>query len=96
MFAGVKEFFAMRMVLSDTDAVRVGVTAGVQTTVVTGGSVAGMDTVVAAGVAAGGDWEHPQVRRISRAVARSTGTGLIDAGRSFPFNNMLAQLPAPA
>ena len=90
MFAGWKEFFTMVMVLSDTEAVRVGVKTGDGRVVVTGCEGIGGATVGVTTGCAGGDSEHPQVRRGRRAMRRSTGMGLIDAGRSFPYNNIMA------
>jgi hypothetical protein len=89
MFAGLNVFFTMVMVLSDTEAVREGVTTGVgRIVVITGGG--GTGALVGATVGcAGGDPEHPQVRMSRRAIMRSTRIDLIDAGRIFPYNKMM-------
>jgi hypothetical protein len=80
----------MVMVLSDTEAVREGVITVVEgIVVITGEGVNGALVGVTVGCA-GGDSEHPQVRRSRRAIVRSTGIDLIDAGRSFPYNKVMA------
>jgi hypothetical protein len=91
MSAGLNVFLTMVMVLSETEAVRVGVITGVgRVVVITGRGVAVTLVTVTAGCA-GGDSEHPQVRRSRRVRVRvrSTGTDLIDDGRSFPYNKMV-------
>jgi hypothetical protein len=83
MFAGLKVFFTIVMVLSDTEAVRVGVKTVVGgVVVITGEGVAGTLVGLAAGCA-GGASEHPLVRISRMATARSTGTDLIDAKSEF-------------
>jgi len=78
----------MVMVLSDTEAVRVGVIVVVGSVVViTGGGVGVTEVTVTTG-SAGCESEHP-LAMSRRDSARSTGTDLIDAGRSFPYNNMV-------
>jgi hypothetical protein len=87
--AGLNVFFTIVMVLSDTEAVREGVIPGVGIVVITGDGVARTLVGLAAGCA-GGASEHPLVRMSRIATVRSTGTDLIDAGRSFPYNKVLA------
>jgi hypothetical protein len=92
MFAGENVFFMMVMVLSDTEAVREGVTTGAggveRIVVITGGGVA--VTVVGTTVGcAGGDPEHPQVRMNRRAIMRSAEIDRIDAGRIFLYNKVV-------
>ena len=89
IFAGLNVFFTIVMVLSDTEAVREGVRAGDGIVVIAGEVVAGAVVGITVGCA-GGVSEHPQVRMHRRAKMRSTGTGFIDAGRSFPYNKMMA------
>lgn len=95
MFAGLNVFFSMVMVLSDTEVVREGVVTAVRVVV---RSVEGVNVAVVTGTVgcAGGDSEHPQVRRSSKAMRRSTGIDLIDAGLSFPYNKMMDYLIARA
>jgi hypothetical protein len=90
MFAGLNVFFTMVMVLSDTEAVlgRVITVAG-RIVVDTGEGVAVALVTVPVGCT-GGDSEHPQVSRSRKTMTRSTETILIDAGRSFPYNKMMA------
>jgi hypothetical protein len=90
MFAGMNEFFTMIIVLSDTEAVlgRVITVAG-RIVVDTGEGVTVALVIITVGCT-GGDSEHPQVKRSRMAMARSTGIDLIDAGRSFPYNKMMA------
>jgi hypothetical protein len=91
MFAGLKVFFSMVMVLSDTESVFGGVLpGGGRVVVIIGEGVTGALVGETVGCA-GGDSVHPQVRRSRRAMVRSTGTDLIDAGRSFPYNKVMAQ-----
>jgi hypothetical protein len=92
IFAGMNVFLTMAMVLSDTEAVRSGVTmvAG-RIVVITVDGFVGAIVRVTAGCA-GGDSEHPEVRMRRRVIRRSTGIDFIDAGRSFPYNKMMAHL----
>jgi hypothetical protein len=80
----------MIMVLSDTDAVREGVTTVVGKVMVKPGEgVAGATAGVTAG-GTGGDSEHPQMNINGRAIMRRSGTGLIDATQIFPYNKLMA------
>jgi hypothetical protein len=91
MFAGLKVFFAMVMVLSDTEAVREGVPTGGgegRIVVITGRGVAVAVVGTAVGCA-GGDTEHPQVRIRRKATRRSVRIDLIDDGRIFLYNKMV-------
>jgi hypothetical protein len=83
------------MVLSDTEGIRDGVITGVGRVVITGEGVAGTLVGLTVGCA-GGDSIHPQVRISSVAIARSTGMDLIDAGRSFPYNKVMATVDRTA
>ena len=91
MFAGENVFFMMVMVLSDTEAVREGVTTGAgvgRVVVITGGGV--VVTVVGTTVGcAGGEPEHPQVSMSRRAIMGSAEIDRIDAGRIFLYNKVV-------
>jgi hypothetical protein len=89
MSAGLNVFFTMVMVLSETEAVRVGVITVVGSVVVITGMGVAVTLVTVTAGCAGGESEHPQVRRSRRARVRSTRTDRIDAGRSFPYNKMV-------
>jgi hypothetical protein len=90
MFAGLNVFFWMIMVLSETDAVREGVTMGVGKGMdILGEGVAGATAGVTAGCP-GGDSEHPQMNINERAIMRRSGTGFIDATQIFPYNKLMA------
>jgi hypothetical protein len=90
IFAGVNVFFTMIMVLSDTDAVREGVTTGVGKVMgKPGEGVAGATAGVTAGCA-GGLSEHPQMNINERGIMRRRRTGLIDATQIFPYNKLMA------
>jgi uncharacterized spore protein YtfJ len=89
MSAGLNVFLTMVMVLSETEAVRVGVITVVGSVVVITGKEVVIMLVGTTVGCAGGESEHPQVRMSRRARERSTGTDLIDAGRSFPYNKMV-------
>ena len=90
MFAGLNVFFWIIMVLSDTDAVREGVTTGVgKGTAMAGEGVTGATAGVTAGIT-GGVWEHPQMNINGRAIMRRSGAGLIDATQVFPYNKLMA------
>jgi hypothetical protein len=52
----------------------------------------GAIVTVTAGCAGGSDSEHPEVKMRRRVIRRSTGIVFIDAGRSFPYNKMMAHL----
>jgi hypothetical protein len=94
MSAGLNVFLTIMMVLSDTDAVRVGVMSDTGRVRVIAGTGVARPVVGAVVGCAGGDSEHPQVRMKREAMKRSTGTFLIDAGRSFPYNKMVV-MPGP-
>jgi hypothetical protein len=89
MFAGLNVFFTIVMVLSDTEAVRSGVIMVVGRVVVITGKGVAVAVVTEIAGCAGGDSVHPQVRTSRRAMRRSTGIDLIDAGRSFPYNKVV-------
>jgi hypothetical protein len=94
MVAGLKVFFSMMMVLSETEAVRGRVMTGVgRGVVISGEGVTGTLVGETAGCA-GGDSEHPQERISRMAIVRSTGIDLINAGRRFPYNKVMAPLIA--
>jgi hypothetical protein len=82
------------MVLSDTEAVRVGVMSDTGRVRVIAGEVVAIPVVGTVAGCAGGDSEHPLVRRKREIMKRSTGMFLIDAGRSFPYNKMVV-MPGP-
>jgi hypothetical protein len=90
MSAGLNVFFTIVMVLSDTDAVRSVVTTVRGEGVVTTGKGVPVAVVGVSDGGTAGDSEHPVVRRSMRAMTRSTGTDLIVAGRSFPYNKVMA------
>jgi hypothetical protein len=77
--------------LSDTEAVREGVTTGGgegRILVITGRGVA--VTIVGTTVgSAGGDPKHPQARIRRKAIRRSVRINLIDAGRIFLYNKVV-------
>jgi hypothetical protein len=89
MSAGLNVFFTMVMVLSETEAVRVGVITVVGSVVVITGMGVAVTLVTVTAGCAGDESEHPQVRRSMRTRVRSTRTDRIDAGRSFPYNKMV-------
>ena len=89
MLAGLNVFFTIVMVLSDTEAVRSGVIMVVGRVVVITGKGVAVAVVTVTACCAGGDSEHPLVRRNRSAMRRRTGIDLIDAGQSFPYNKMV-------
>jgi hypothetical protein len=88
MSAGLNVFLTIMMVLSDTDAVREGVMSDTGRVRVISGEGVAIPVIGAVVGCAGGDSEHPLVK-MKRETRRSTGTFLIDACRSFPYNKMV-------
>jgi hypothetical protein len=84
----------MVMVLSDTEAVCEGVATVVGSSVVTAGDEVAVALVGVTVGRAGGDSEHPQERMSRRVMISGTRIGFIDAGRSFPYNKVMAHLIA--